>query len=50
MIAWMRSNDAAPRWNRLVTQPIAIMGHVSMPTYDMNMTNVPTVMRPSMAC
>ena len=30
-ISVSRANEAAPRWNRLITQPSAINGHVRLP-------------------
>ena len=46
----MRPHAAIPRWNRLVTNPNAIIGQLSMSRYALKATNCPTVMRPSMTC
>ena len=41
----IRFQDAAPRCSMLVTQPKAIIGHVSIPRYALNATNSPSVRR-----
>src|ERR1017187_7337004 len=46
----MRARDALPRCIRLTTHPSAIMGHTSMPMYVLNITKLPTEMRPANTC
>ena len=41
----MRTTEAVPRWKRLTTQPIAIMGQMSCTIYTLKAAKSPTEMR-----